>query len=54
MDFEKWIKAVDAHIAAFCGLGSDDLPDCCYRDWYDSGVSPAAAAKRAIKNAKES
>ena len=45
--FEDWLKQVDANLPCH----HDDLPDVCYRDWYDAGVSPKSAAKRAIKNA---
>lgn len=48
--FEAWIREVDSLIAKSAGgLTSGDLPDCPYYDWYDQRVSPAAAAKRAIK-----
>ena len=42
---------VDKMIAAAVGVSSNDLPDCCYRDWYDDGVNPFHAAARAIKAA---
>lgn len=51
--FPEWMKAVDEIIERRLGLSSADLPDCCYRDWYDEGVSPLTAAVRAIRNAKE-
>lgn len=52
MDFQTWLKYVDDACQAYCGLGYEDLPDCCYADWYENGVSPQAAAKRAIRAAK--
>lgn len=51
--FEEWMKEVDYQLAVLCCMGSEDLPDCCYRDWYDDGVSPKSAAKRAMKNAMD-
>lgn len=52
--FYNWMIAVDGHIARrMGGLNSNDLPDCCYRDWFDDGVSSERAASRAIRNAKE-
>ena len=54
MDFDSWLVAVDDAVQAYCGLGRDDLPDCCYRDWYDDGYSPQRAAKAAIRRAKGS
>ena len=50
--FAVWMAKVDAKIAAKAfGLGSDDLPDCCYADWFEDGVSPSEAAAKAIKSA---
>jgi len=53
MTFEQWKNEVNKNISAICGMVSDDLPDCCYLDWYQDGVKPASAAKRAIKNSEE-
>ena len=51
--FEEWMKEVNHYISRVVFLTSDDLPDCCYRDWYDDNVTPKTAAKRAIKSANE-
>ena len=52
--WQLWIAKVDMAIGQLCGgLSHDDLPDCCYRDWFNDGVSPLQAAKRAITNAME-
>lgn len=48
MTFERWMQAVDAEIERKLGLTSDDLPDCCYRDWFDDGRTPVSAANAAI------
>ena len=53
MDFETWKRAVDAAISRMCGLSADDLPDYCYADEYEDGVSAATTAKRAIRAARE-
>lgn len=50
--FESWMKEVNAYVQARIGLTADDLPDCCYRDWFDDGVEPKEAARNAIKAAK--
>lgn len=50
--FEAWMAKVNAYVEKLAGLSADDLPDCCYRDWYDDGVSPANAARRALKCAE--
>ena len=49
--FDAWMSKVFAMIEATYGLSSDDLPDVCYSDWYEDGVKPATAAKRALRNA---
>lgn len=51
--FQDWKRLVNIQIEKMCGLSSDDLPDCNYRDWHEDGVSATAAARRAIKRAKE-
>ncbi len=51
--FEEWMAEVNKVVEARVGLSTYDLPDCCYRDWYDSGVSVKSAAARAIRSAKE-
>lgn len=48
-DFQDWMKKVDQEVAKSCGLSVYDLPDCPFRDWYNFGISPRQAAKRAIK-----
>jgi hypothetical protein len=49
ISFEAWLEQIDRILPCH----HDDLPDVCYRDWYDDGVSPSQAAKRALKNASE-
>ncbi len=51
MSFEQWMSDVDRKLGFAVGLSSEDLPDCCYRDWYKDGVSAATAARRAIRRA---
>lgn len=52
LTFEQWKKLVDQAVVALCGLSSDDLPDVDYYTWYSQGVTPKAAAKKAIHLAK--
>jgi hypothetical protein len=52
-DFDAWLQKVDAAMQTLTGMCLSDLPDCCYRDWYDARLTPAAAARRAIRNANE-
>ena len=51
--FESWMKNVDQIITATIGLSALDLPDVCYADWFENGMSAKAAARKAIKNAGE-
>ncbi len=53
LTFEEWLVSVNFFIRRSCGLDREDLPDCCYADWYAAGVTPRSAAARAIKAAKE-
>jgi hypothetical protein len=49
--FEEWMKEVDRVLVKRCGLCHQDLPDCCYNDWWEDGYSPAEAAAAAIEEA---
>jgi hypothetical protein len=51
--FEIWMKEVNLYVIKLCGLSMHDLADVCYRDWYDDTVSPATAARRAVKYSRE-
>jgi hypothetical protein len=53
MNFEQWMKKVNLEINLLCGLSADDLPDCCYQEWFEDRKSPKMAAKKAIKMAGE-
>ncbi len=53
MAFDAWMKKVDAEVSRKVGLSVHDLPDCCFSDWHEDGVTPKSAASRAIKYAKE-
>jgi hypothetical protein len=52
MTFAQWLACVDHWLLARTGMVSADLPDCCYRDWFEDGVTPRQAASRAIRAAK--
>ena len=49
---ENWMGRVDQRVQVLCGLSVYDLPDCCYADWYEEGMTAAQAARAAVKNAK--
>lgn len=51
--FAQWMVEVDKACYKRAFLSVHDLPDCCYRDWYDDGVSPGCAARKALRAARE-
>lgn len=51
--FASWMKAVDQKVEAKTGCSVYDLPDCCFADWHESGMTSAAAANGAIRAAKD-
>lgn len=51
--FDQWIKKVDHILLSTCGLTSDYLPDCLYRDWFDDNMDYQKAAKIAAAFAQE-
>lgn len=53
LTFETWMCMVDHIILAKVGVGYEDLPDYCYRDAYDDGVSASSCARAAIRAAKD-
>ena len=51
--FQAWLDSVDAIIKGRVGLSREDLPDIDYHSLFMAGRKPDAAAKQAIRNAKE-
>lgn len=51
MTFKEWMKEVDREVQEFCGVGVDDLPDCCFRDEYDAGSTPLDMAYLVLEQA---
>jgi hypothetical protein len=50
--FDEWMTRVDGVVLYLAGVSVHDLPDIPFRDMYDNGSSPSAAAKKAIKRAR--
>lgn len=48
-NFEAWMSRVDSVLERRIGLSSQDLSDCCYRDWYDCGMTPSEAATEVLQ-----
>lgn len=53
MTFNQWMAKVNEFVIRRSGLSVYDLPDCCFRDWYETGVSASSAASKALKAARE-
>lgn len=49
--FSQWMQAVDATVESRAGVSVHDLPDCCFRDWFEDETPPATAARRALTEA---
>jgi len=46
-DFSWWMMVVNSVCERKYGISVYDLADCPFRDWFDDGVTPSAAASRA-------
>jgi hypothetical protein len=53
MTFDEWMAEVDNAVERIAGMSVHDLPDCCFRDWFDDDVKPVSAARRSIREAQE-
>jgi hypothetical protein len=49
MQFAEWMRRVDEAVEAEVGLSVHDLEDASFADWFEDGVRPATAAKRALR-----
>ncbi len=47
--YKDWFRAVNAWVEAIAGCVVMDLADCPFYDWWEDGVSPKVAAKRALE-----
>lgn len=48
-EYADWIAKVDTACWKLAGLSYMDMDDCPYRSWFEDGVKPTTAAKRAIR-----
>lgn len=46
--FGKWKHQVNRVCIAHFGLSSDDLPDACWRDYHEGGMTPVEAIDCAV------
>jgi hypothetical protein len=47
--FEQWMAKVNRAVEHLSSMSTDDMADCPYRDWYDDGMTPETAARKAIR-----
>ena len=47
--FEQWMKEVDDAVWAIAGCSVHDLPDYCFRDAFDGGVSAEEVAREVLE-----
>lgn len=52
-EFESWIKKVDILLEQEFGLGSEDLPDQCYADFYEDEYSPLECFNAVVDNLRD-
>jgi len=48
VDFETWLRKVDALYISTIGLGMDDLGDAPWYDYWDDGMTPREAVAHAL------
>ena len=51
--FAGWLEQVDRFVWQAVGMSLSDLPDVPTRDWFEDGVAPKSAARRAIRSAMD-
>lgn len=49
LTFEQWMRQVNNILVVLVHMESEDLPDVDYSTWYQQGLSPTRAAKKAIR-----
>jgi hypothetical protein len=47
-NFNNWMHSVDVALEGLCGMSYMDLPDKCYRDWFEDGIEPEEAAQMVL------
>ena len=50
-NFDTWMTMVNLQVERLCGLSADDIPDYCYWDNFDAGISPKVTAEEALEAA---
>ena len=47
--FDRWMEFVDHLCIEAAGIGLDDIPECPFKIWYEFGLEPFTAARRALQ-----
>lgn len=47
--FDTWMDALNRHVSARLGLDAGDLPDLCFRDFYEDDMTPREGAEHALE-----
>lgn len=47
--FEAWMHAVNSRLEATVGITADEMGDCPYDQWWQSGMNAIVAARKAVK-----
>lgn len=50
--FTAWMRQVDQKLVSVIGLSHLDLPDFCFRDWFDDGVSVSEAVEAVLSESE--
>ena len=48
--FEAWLRALDDICLDEMGVSYQDLPEQCFKNWFDDGLSPEDAYYQMIEN----
>jgi metal-dependent HD superfamily phosphatase/phosphodiesterase len=46
VSFDAWMHQLDHAVTVILGVGIHDLPDMCFRDWHDEGITVPQALTR--------
>jgi hypothetical protein len=53
LTFPEWMKAVDSACSGTLGVVTADLPDMCFRDWYEAGYQTQDAMDEILENLRD-
>lgn len=53
MNYDSWLTQVNMYLIDKCGAGIEDLPDWCYFESFEEGVTPEEAAEDCYEYVRE-